>query len=818
MQRLRFPASAAAILLVGLLIAVPSSAQQFAPVLSPGVRATLLDATNDHALPAWQSEFAIDVAGGRTPGEGTALRDSAAGADGTWQQLPPPSARSLHVAVYDPVGDRMVVFGGYSTRDLVNDVWALSLAGTPEWSRLSPAGTPPSARHLTSAIYDPVRRRMIVFGGLDRETGYRDDLWALSLDATPTWSRISPAGTGPAARARHCAVYDPVRDRMIVFGGYSMGTGPLNDTWALSLSDPPAWTPLLPGGAPPPARYDHSAIYDPVRDRIIVFGGFDGQARLNDTWSLTLAGRPRWRPLDPTGPLPTPRLEHAAIFDPVGDRMVVFSGLADGYISDAWSLSLEGRSAWTRIDAASEPSVRWGHSAIYDPVRARMVVFGGTKDGYNLVSEIWGLSLSAAPRWTNLTTPDTPPGPRLGHSAVYDDVHQRMVLFGGYDPQRGFLNDVWVLSLAGKPVWTMLQPSGTAPSPREGHAAIYDPARDRMLVFGGQTDPFSITNEVWALSLSGAPAWTQVTPAGEAPEPRTEHTAIDDAPNDRMVIYAGVGAHAYLRDVWALSLGPQPTWTQLAPWGTLPDARFEHSAIYDPLHQRMVVFGGLNFPYFLNDVWGLSLGAVPVWSELAPAGTKPAVRAAHRAIYDPNRNRMVVFGGFNYSAGPSPATEAWALTLDRNEWILLQPAGSPPPGAELHSAVYDPVGDRMLVFGGHGVSNDLWALDWGSPATLSTPPEAHPTAALGPHVRPNPSRGSVTISFDLGEPGEASVRIYDAAGRAVRTLAGGILPAGPRTFRWDRRTAAGVLVQPGLYFCEVRADARTAARRIVLIR
>src|SRR5947207_679950 len=82
----------------------------------------------------------------------------------------------------------------------------------------------------------------------------------------------------------------------------------------------------------PSARYSQSAVYDPVRYQALVFGGYDGRTRLNDVWSLSLRGRPRWRPLNPTGPLPTPRVGHTAIFDPAGDRMVVFSGLADGHV------------------------------------------------------------------------------------------------------------------------------------------------------------------------------------------------------------------------------------------------------------------------------------------------------------------------------------------------------------------------------------------------------------------------------------------------------------------------------------------------------
>jgi Galactose oxidase, central domain len=375
----------------GLLFPTLGSAQLPIPALSSEARAGLLDAAKDSSLSAWQREFMVETAGGRRPVEGTDSRVTATGEDGTWQQLPPPSARYLHAAVYDPVRDRMVVIGGYSTRDLVNDVWVLSLAGAPEWSQLSPAGTPPSARHVMSMIYDPVRGRVVIYGGVDRKIGYRDDVWALSLDATPTWSRLAPADPGPGKRGYHSAVYDPVRDRMIIFGGAHVGdpdSGPSNDTWALSLSGPPAWTQLSPAGPAPSARYGQSAVYDPRRDRIVVFGGFDGRARLNDAWSLSLQGRPHWRPLNPAGPLPTPRLEHAAIYDPAGDRMVVFSGLADGDVSDTWSLSLGGSNRWTLISAPSEPSVRSGHSAIYDPVRARMVVFGGTPDRFRLVGEI----------------------------------------------------------------------------------------------------------------------------------------------------------------------------------------------------------------------------------------------------------------------------------------------------------------------------------------------------------------------------------------------------------------------------------------------
>ena len=138
----------------------------------------------------------------------------------------------------------MVVFGGVDGSTYRNDAWALSLSGSPAWSALAPAGTLPSARYWHTAIYDPVRDRMVVFGGL-ASSSLRNDVWALSLAGSPAWSALAPAGSLPHARYRHTATYDPVRDRMVVFGGDG-GNGYRDDVWALGWSlGVPFLTPTL---------------------------------------------------------------------------------------------------------------------------------------------------------------------------------------------------------------------------------------------------------------------------------------------------------------------------------------------------------------------------------------------------------------------------------------------------------------------------------------------------------------------------------------------------------------------------------------------
>ena len=139
-------------------------------------------------------------------------------------------------AIYDPIRDRMVIFGGSTSDDYYgvhNDVWELDLTGPPTWSHLAPGGTLPIPRRSGTAIYDPLRDRMILYGGWDStENGtasFLGDTWALSFPGNQ-WAQLSPAGTTPAGRdAPASAIYDPLGDRMVLFGGWS-GVAMLGDT------------------------------------------------------------------------------------------------------------------------------------------------------------------------------------------------------------------------------------------------------------------------------------------------------------------------------------------------------------------------------------------------------------------------------------------------------------------------------------------------------------------------------------------------------------------------------------------------------------
>jgi hypothetical protein len=281
--------------------------------------------------------------------------------------------------------------------------------------------------------------------------------------------------------------------------------------------------------------------------------------------------------------------------------------------------------------------------------------------------------------WRRLTTPPPAPDGRHMHTAVYDRATNRMIVFGGHvGPPFGdaFENDVWVLQnangLGGAPMWSELAPAGTAPSVREWHSAIYDPASNRMVAFGSNIPD----NDVWVLQnangLGGTPAWSKLGATGPAPVARRGHSAVYDAANNRMIVFGGrIAGGPYPGDVWVLrnanGLGGTPQWLELSPTGAPPPAREDQRAVYNATENELLVFGGWRASpteQYFQDVWVLAhangLGGAPAWRELTPAGTAPAKRELHSAVYNTGSDRMIVFGG---SVTPT--------SMCNDVWILL---------------------------------------------------------------------------------------------------------------------------------------------------
>jgi hypothetical protein len=89
-------------------------------------------------------------------------------------------------------------------------------------------------------------------------------------------------------------------------------------------------------------------------------------------------------------------------------------------------------------------------------------------------------------------------------------------------------------------------------------------------------------------------------------------------------------------------------------------------------------------------------------------------------------------------------------------------------------------------------------------------------------AHPNPFGPSTTIRYAAPAGGRVSVRVYDLAGRVVKTLVDGDANPGEHVAVWDGTTDSGGRAASGVYFVRLEADggrgASAVARKLVLLK
>ena len=683
------------------------------------------EATADRSLPQWQREVMQRAA--QQPGAYTH------GGNGSWAQLPPPLINEPGAA-YDRAHHRVLLFGGSSGYSFGNDLWALNLGGSPSWTLLVTIGTRPSPRSGAGMVYDPAADRLWLFGGSDTTETTLNDVWSLPLGVEPlAWAQVSPSGAPPAARAYVSATLDSLNGRLLIYGGAQTvdnegpPSGMLSDVWSLNLSGSPAWTALTPTGAAPSARAAAQMTWDGAAQRLVVFGGFDGSAMLNDLHQMSLSGSPAWSTLSALGTPPQGRAVAPAIWDPLAGRMVVYGGIGDGdaMFTDLWSLTLGGSPTWSELaPSGGPPSLRNMPVGVFDSQSNRLVMYGCRDTSGSAVSDLaWGVNLSGSPAWTQVGGGGSPG--RQDAAGIFDPVRNRLISFGGQWYPSAYFNDVWAYDLLGN--WSLLSPTGSAPSTRMGHTAIYDPVRDRMLVFGGGQN-LSQNNEVHALSL-GTPAWSPVSTTGGPPAARQWHVAVYDNLRDRMVIQGGSGGN----DTWALDLATN-AWSQLDFGISGPGGRWSHSGVYDALHDRLVIYGGTSN----KEVWALNFSGPAAWTQLSVVGASPNAQVDLAAAYDPVANAMVLFGGTTPSWDVFENASTALVLRDTPVWVALDFGSALPAPRRRPVAGYNPASGTLYITGGCcGTLNDTW---------VATFDRATPVMASLVNVISLPNRVAVTWS------------------------------------------------------------------------
>lgn len=138
---------------------------------------------------------------------------------------------------------------------------------------------------------------------------------------------------------------------------------------------------VAPEGPPGPRGVIHGAsAYDPMRNRLVVYGGL---ALTSDGEQLPTANTYEWdgttwerRLIEGPGPL----AEHAMAYDEHRHLIVLYGGLGGARTCErTWEYDGE---RWSETGLETSARCRWRHTMTYDPDLRSVVLFGGiSEDG-----------------------------------------------------------------------------------------------------------------------------------------------------------------------------------------------------------------------------------------------------------------------------------------------------------------------------------------------------------------------------------------------------------------------------------------------------
>jgi hypothetical protein len=247
-------------------------------------------------------------------------------------------------------------------------------------------------------------------------------------------------------------------------------------------------------------------------------------------------------------------------------------------LSDVWVLdhAMRGQPPlqWRKIRVNGEtPPARAEFGGVYDPKTRRIVIQGGHDCIAPVFDDVWVLSdldNALGAKWTRLDPekPDGAPPPLRSQVMAYDGDHNRAIVFGGMDGHFPYgavaVNNVWILSnangLGGKPRWIKPVYDDSLPPPTSRANGAFDPATNRLIVFGGYHGSGAktqMTSDVWVLEgangLAANAHWRRVIAAGEDPPARIGAGTAFDPNTERLIIVGGQVEGKSLGDVWVLN-------------------------------------------------------------------------------------------------------------------------------------------------------------------------------------------------------------------------------------------------------------------------
>jgi hypothetical protein len=264
---------------------------------------------------------------------------------------------------------------------------------------------------------------------------------------------------------------------------------------------------------------------------------------------------------------------------------------------------------------------------------------------------IWGWN---GQRWRHVT--EGGPQMLLLGGAAYDEKRNVLVMYGGYS---------WAKNSCERETWewdgqTWTKKDVESPTACDHLEMIYDASREQVILFGGGDENHNLSAETW--SWDGE-AWTLISDTG--PPGRAHFGFVYDPVHEQGLLYGGY-ADTIIDDFWGWKDG---AWQPLDFPGPGPLSHIGMAS--DHAANELILFGGASststFSSLSDQTWRLTNGS---WSELS-LEDHPSARGSPAMVYDPQRERIVLYGGFVSNRSDLDDTWEW----DGNEWHCIVNCG-----------------------------------------------------------------------------------------------------------------------------------------------
>lgn len=297
---------------------------------------------------------------------------------------------------------------------------------------------------------------------------------------------------------------------------------------------------------------------------------------------------------------------------------------------------------------------------------------------------------------------------RSSHAMAYDLSRQRLVMYGGDTNTAQSIDET--LEFTGS-AWERRDTPQT-PGGLSNPAMAWLPALNAIVLFGGRAANGTPTRTTWIFTGNN---WSQqgVT---TSPPPRSGHAMALQQTTGTILLFGGEGTSGELDDTWEFH---GTNWTRHFP-STLPAARARHGMAFDSSSAAIVMAGGVrtcNWHPELRTVWKWTGSDWAVHSQLPPNGVY-GNQSNHENIAltaGPPGSGPVLIGG---SGCAPPFVSSRHMAWNGSAWVDLPPGPGPRSGG---AAELDTQRGVVVMHGGLSRS-DTWEWDGTSWAFVAGSP------------------------------------------------------------------------------------------------